>query len=213
MCAVAKARNIKVPKSWFEPFLWIHVAGISIFPFWMGLCLLGLASGTPLLPSSIELVAIALLGIGPVLAMQLLQPFNIFSLLCMAVPTHSLDEDRLRILGAFRTREQRFLSVAIAALLFCFLIDAYHLAPLVEALSPVHSAPGVGLSRLAIAAFGFFAANLFLQVPLAALRVMVMPEDALLACSPVDLDDVADRFTTFGWQTSILAPANNSDSS
>lgn len=200
-----------MPKSWFEPYLWIHVAGILVFPLWMGVCLLGLASGEPFLPAGLELIAIALLGIGPVLAMQLWRPFNIFSLLFMAVPTDCLDEQRRQILGAFQAKEQRFLSVAIAVLLFCFLIDAYHLAPLVESWSPVPIAPGAELSRFAIAAIGFLGANLFLQVPLAALRVMVMPEDILSAIPPVDFEDASDRFTTLGWQFSKLATAENSD--
>ena len=195
-----------MPKSWFEPYLWIHVAGILMFPLWMVLCLLGLASGDPFLPAWMELLAIAGLGIGLILAMQLRRPFNIFSVVMVAVPTDCLDDDRRRVLAVFQEKEHRALAMAVAALLFFFLIDAYHLSPLVEAFSPVRNAPGAGISRVAIATIGFLGANLFLQVPLATLRVMVKPDEGLETISPVDVEDVAEEFTTLGWQLSSLAP-------
>lgn len=197
--------------SWFEPYLWIHVAGIFVFPLWMGLCLMGLATSVSVLPVWLEVVTIALLGAGPILAMQLLQPFNIFSALMVAVPTECLDEDRRRVLATFQDREHQLLAVAIAALLFCFLLDAYHLAPLVEALSPVRSAPGTGISRMVLATVGFLGANLFLQVPMAALRVMVLPESALTDVTPVQVEDAAEQFTTFGWQWAGLVARDETE--
>ena len=193
-------------QSWFEPYVWVHVAGILVFPLWMGLCAIGLASGEPVLPVWLEMTAIALLGAGPILAMQLLKPFNIFSALMVAVPTDCLDDERRRILAIFQERDQRLLAVAIAALMCCFLLDAYHMAPLLEAFSPVQAAPGSGISRLLMATVGFLGANLFLQVPMATLRVMAMPDLAVDKVVPVDIEDATELFTTLGWQWAALAP-------
>ena len=189
-----------VRQSWFEPYVWVHVAGILAFPVWMGLCTLGLASAAPLLPLWLEMAAIALLGAGPILAMQLLKPFNIFSALMLAIPTDCLDDDRRRILALFQQRDQQLLAVAIAALMCCFLLDAYHLAPLVEMFSPVRAAPGAGISRVVLAAIGFLGANLFLQIPMATLRVMATPDINLTEVSPVHVEDAREQFTTLGWQ-------------
>ncbi|MEM8717330.1 MAG: low-complexity tail membrane protein, partial [Cyanobacteria bacterium P01_G01_bin.4] len=73
-----------------------------MFPLWMGLCALGLASADPVLPLWLEMAAIALLGAGPIVAMQVLRPFNIFSALMVAIPTDCLDDDRRRILALLK---------------------------------------------------------------------------------------------------------------
>lgn len=193
-----------VRQSWHDPYVWVHVAGILMFPLWMGLCALGLASADPVLPLWLEMAAIALLGAGPIVAMQVLRPFNIFSALMVAIPTDCLDDDRRRILALFQERDQQLLAIAIAALMCCFLVDAYHLAPLVEAFSPVQVAPGAGISRIVLATVGFLGANLFLQVPMATLRVMSMPDVAVTQATPITREDAAEQFTTLGWQWAAL---------
>ena len=71
---------------WQEPFLWIHAAGILLFPLWVGLTLIGLATGDPLLPVGAEQAWVAVVGIGPVFAMQWRKPFDIFSVWVASVP-------------------------------------------------------------------------------------------------------------------------------
>lgn len=71
---------------WQEPFLWIHAAGILILPFWVGLTLIGLATGDPLLPVGVEQAWVAVVGIGPVFALQWRKPLDIFSLWVASVP-------------------------------------------------------------------------------------------------------------------------------
>lgn len=187
-------------QSWFEPYVWVHVAGILVFPVWMGLCTIGLASADPVLPIWLEMAAIAMLGAGPVLAMQLLKPFNIFSALMVAIPTDCLDDRRRRTLAVFQDREQQLLALVVATLMCCFLVDAYHWAPLVETFSPIRDAPGAGISRIVLATVGFLGANLFLQVPLATLRAMAMPDSIVVGIVPVQTEDSAEHFTTLGWQ-------------
>ncbi|WP_162139108.1 low-complexity tail membrane protein [Synechococcus sp. PCC 7336] len=187
-------------QSWFDPFVWIHVAGILVFPLWMLLCAIGLATGDPLGPAGLEKMAIALAGILPILAMQCYRPFNIFSVLLLALPPHQLADDRRRILAAFQAREHRWLAAAVAILLVYFLSDLYQIYPLLEGLSPIADSPGAPISRFLIASLGLLGANLFLQVPLATLRVMVMEDGELTAIAPVTVEGAADDFTTLGWE-------------
>ena len=68
-----------------EPFLWIHLSGVAALPIFLGLCLLGLAVSSPLLPVWLEMFLVAVAGIVPVLWMQRFRPFYIFSILSRGV--------------------------------------------------------------------------------------------------------------------------------
>ena len=187
-----------MPKSWSEPFLWIHLAGIFTLPLWLSVCALSLAGSGLLLPLGLERLLVALLGILPIVAMQCYRPFNIFSLLFLALPPEQLNDDRRRILAAFRAPEHRWLTGVAAILLLCFLRDLYSLSPLLAELSPLSAESTNPLLRLAIASGTFFAANLFLQVPLAVLRIMAMPDGELDAIDPVTSEEAANRFFLLG---------------
>lgn len=74
---------------WNEPFLWIHLTGLAAVPITLELVWLGLAVGAPLLPVWLELLLVAVIGIVPVVGMQLTRPFDVFSLLIFAIaPAH-----------------------------------------------------------------------------------------------------------------------------
>lgn len=95
-----------MPNYWTDPFLWIHVAGVMVFPLWLGLMLIGLASGDPLLSVGVEETVIALIGIVPIFAMQWHRPFYIFSAIVLALDPQQLSLDRRRILTAFITQDR-----------------------------------------------------------------------------------------------------------
>lgn len=190
-----------MPKSWSEPFLWIHVAGVFTLPFWLTLCALGLASSEALLPIGLERLLVALLTILPIVVMQCYRPFNIFSLLFLAVPPAQLDDDRRRILATFHAPAHLWLTAAVAALLFCLLQNLYSLYPLLQQLSPF---PHNAFARFAFATIGFLGANLFLQVPMAALRVMALPDTDLEAIEPVSPTEAAQDFLLWGLPTNNL---------
>ncbi|MEN9202488.1 MAG: low-complexity tail membrane protein [Thermostichus sp. DG_1_6_bins_120] len=184
-------------KHWQEPFLWIHAAGILVFPLWIGLTLVGLATGDPLFPVGVEQALVAVAGIVPTFVMQWRKPFNIFSLLVVAVPPQDLTLEQRRILAAFLSPEQKILTVLTAILMLEVGERLYDIAPLFAALTP---GTGTRIAGLAIAAFGFWGANLFLQVPVAVARVLLLSEPELAQIEPVPSEQVESRFSVVGSQ-------------
>jgi len=180
---------------WQEPFLWIHAAGILLFPLWIGLTVIGLATGDPLLSVGVEQAAVAVAGIGPVFAMQWRKPFDVFSLWVAAVPPEELTPDQRRILAAFLSPEHKILTLLAALLLLEVFERLYDFAPLFAPLTPGN---GTRLAGLAIAAFGFWGANLFLQIPLAAIRVLLLSEPELAQLDPIPAEEIESRFSVVG---------------
>ena len=168
-----------------EPFLWIHLGGIVVFPLMWFVTLIGLGIGNRYYLIEIPLlIAIAIL---PVLLMQLYRPFNIFSLLFFSVQPESLTEDRRRILTLFKTQQQKLVSCIAAVFMLVNLGLLYHFAPLTADLSS--ALPQNRLYGLAIAIVAFFGSNLFLQVPLSALQVLISNKKASIdPCTPTEVD-------------------------
>ena len=81
-----------------EPFLWIHLVGIALFPALVGVTLIGLAVGNSF-AYFIELPLLAAIAIFPILLMQLSRPFDIFSVLIFSLKPECLTEDQRKILA------------------------------------------------------------------------------------------------------------------
>lgn len=186
---------------WQEPFLWIHAAGILLFPLWVGLTLIGLATGDPLLPVGAEQAWVAMVGIGPVFAMQWRKPFDIFSVWVASVPPEELTLEQRRILAAFLSPEHKILTLLAAILMLEVGERLYDFAPLFAPLTPGN---GTRLAGLAIAAFGFWGSNLFLQIPIATIRVLLLSEPELAQMDPVPVEEIESRFSVLGNRRSPL---------
>ena len=181
-----------------EPFLWIHLGGIVIFPLMWFVTLIGLGIGNKYYLIEIPLlIAIAIL---PVLLMQLYRPFNIFSLLFFSLQPESLTEDRRRILTLFKTQQQKLVSCIIAVFMLLSLGLLYYFAPLTADLSSALLQNR--LFGLAIAIIAFFGSNLFLQVPLSALQVLFHNE--LASIEPCTVAEVEQKFTAPGIKLSHI---------
>ena len=102
---------------WSEPFLWIHLAGLAALPLCLALCWLGLASGESLLPGWLEICLVAIAGITPILWMQLARPFNIFSILVVALKPEQLTTQQRQILSLFKRPLNKVLAL-LAPILF-----------------------------------------------------------------------------------------------
>ncbi|MGQ9838844.1 MAG: low-complexity tail membrane protein [Cyanobacteriota bacterium] len=179
-------------KHWQEPFLWIHAAGILLFPLWIGLTLIGLATGDPLFPVGVEQALVAVAGIVPVFVMQWRKPFDIFSLLVVAISPQDLTLEQRRILAAFLSPEHKILTVLTAILMLEVCERLYDFAPLFAPLTP---GTGTRIAGLAIAAFGFWGANLFLQIPVAVARVLLLSEAELAQIEPIPTNQIESRFS------------------
>ena len=190
---------------WSEPFLWIHLAGVAALPIFLGLCLLGLAVGAPLLPVWLEVFLVGAAGIGPVLWMQWFRPFYIFSILVVAVKPQNLSNAQQRILLGFKSRLNQGLALFVAIVLALILWQLYRFAPLAAGVTLFP--PQWRLAGLLLAAFAFLASNLFLQVPASVIAVLLMPESEFAATKPDVLEKIGQDFTIAGWQVDRILPA------
>jgi hypothetical protein len=185
---------------WFDPYLWIHAAGIVVVPLWLLLCLLGCAAGDPIFPSWFEILLIAIGGIAPIVWMQWQRPFCIYSLLAVSLKAQQLTEDQRRILTLFKTRNNSLFIGLAAGILFLCLKQIYGAAAIATAITPV---PNHGLG-LILAIVSFFGANLFLQVPLSVLRVMG-------ATPPYPVAAIGQDFLEVGLKVDRIVPMLSRD--
>ena len=178
-----------------EPFLWIHLGGIVVFPLTLAVTLIGLGTGTSY-GYLVELPLIIAIAILPVLLMQLYRPFNIFSVLFLSLKPETLTEVQRKILALFQTRRQKTISAIASLILIALLLLLYYLAPKtteISALLPQHRSLG-----LTIAMAAFFGSNLFLQVPLSALQVLLASETEYSESQACSVAEVKQDFTAPG---------------
>ena len=186
---------------WSERFLWIHAAGFAVLPLSLAVSLLGLAASS-LLPIWLELLVVGAVGILPIVWMQWQRPFYIFSILAVALQPDQLTVDQQRILSLFKTGGARLVTAigAIAAALLLW--QLYKITPLAVGILPFQS-PFLGLL---LAAAAFLASNLFWQIPLSVLRILLIPEAKLLATEPYPANWVRENFTVLGLQVKQILP-------
>ncbi len=189
---------------WSDPYLWIHLAGIVVVPICLGLCWLGLAVGNPIWPVWLELLLISVVGIAPVLWMQLARPFNIFSVLIFALKPEQLSTEQRKILSLFQTTSQRVLAVLTPIALVAILWQINRAAPMAASITPFP--PNWRLAGLALTAIAFLLSNLFLQVPVSVARVLMTSESAFAATEPYPLDKIPRDFTLAGFQVNRIFP-------
>jgi hypothetical protein len=187
-----------------EPILWIHVAGLATLPFFLTVCLFFLAVGKPFLPAWQELALVAIVGTAPLLWMQLRRPFYIFAILGIALKPERLTEQQRKILTLIKIKLNRFLVFIAALLLAGLLWQIYQLVPVLaefaQFLPQWH-----GLALL-IAALAFMASNLFLQIPLSVVRVLVTNDTEFAAVEPLPLEQIQEDFTILGVRVNQILP-------
>ncbi len=187
---------------WADPYLWIHAAGIAVVPLWLILCMLGLAAGDPIMPSRLEILLVAIVGSGPILWMQWAKPFCIYSLLAVSLKPNQLTVDQRRILTLFHQRRSRIYSLIGAGVLGLLLKSLYDSAIIAASVTPI-SNHFVGL----IVAIGsFLAANLFLQVPLSVLRVLLASDAEFQATMPFEAAAIGANFFEPGLKVDQILP-------
>lgn len=187
---------------WTDPYLWIHLAGVATVPLALLVCLLGLAAGDPILPPWVELGLVAIAGIAPIAWMQIQKPFYIYSLLAVALRPEQLTESQRKILGLFLARRNFLVTGVAAFVLFLVLKQIYGIAPIAEAITPI-SSRGFGLI---VAAIGFFASNLFLQVPISVGLVLLSSDAEFMQIAPVEVNQIPQRLLVFGIPVNAIVP-------
>lgn len=187
----------------FDPYLWVHLAGVAAVPIFLELCLLGLGMGRSLMPIWFELLFVGGLGIAPILWMQWQKPFCIFSLLLLALRPDQLSEEQRKLLGLFKSPVNQFLSVGVAVLMAGVLWRFYEAAPIANGLIFPSATRGTGLL---VAAIAFFFANLFLQVPASVLRVLLVGESVFATTEPYPVEQIPTAFTLVGLRVKKILP-------
>lgn len=191
-----------MPSFRFDPYLWIHLAGVAALPIFLELCVLGLGMGDPFLATGLEWLLVGVTGIAPILWMQWKKPFCIFSLVALALKPDQLTEPQRRILRLFKAESGRAVAIAAAVVMALVLWQIYRIAPLV-------AVPGLPQSRLLglfIASASFLFANLFLQVPASVLRVLLTSEPQFAAALPYEVGAIAKDFTVVGIRVRRIVP-------
>jgi hypothetical protein len=187
-----------------EPILWIHVAGLATLPVFLLMCLLFLSVGEPLLPVWMEILLVAIIGVMPLLWMQLRRPFYIFALLGVALKPENLTEQQRKILCLINTKLNRVLALLAAILSIGILWQLYQATPLV-----VHLAKFLPQWRslaLLMAGLTFLASNLFLQIPVSVARVLVTDDTEFAAIEPLPLEKINQDFTILGVRVNKILP-------
>jgi hypothetical protein len=189
---------------WSEPFLWIHLAGLAAVPLCLALCWLGLGVGEAVLPVWLEMLLVAIAGIIPILWMQLARPFNIFSILVVALKPEQLTTQQRQILSLFKRPFNKVLALLAPILLFWVLWQVYRAVPL--ATSMAQFAPQWHLAGLLLAAIAFLLSNLFLQVPLSVCGVLVTSDSTFSQTEAYPIEKIHRDFTIPGFQVNGIWP-------
>ncbi|WP_448604556.1 low-complexity tail membrane protein [Thermoleptolyngbya sp.] len=189
---------------WSDPYLWVHLAGLAAVPLLAEVCWVGLAVGDPWLPVWLEMLLVGAAGIAPVLWMQWQRPFCIFSLTPLALRPDALSDDRRRMLHLFRGTEVRALAGSAAIALFILLWQLFRFAPVAtEAAAILPQNRALGLLIVAVA---FLLCNLFVQVPLSVIRVLLSSDGAIAQYAPYTPAEVAKSFTIPGFRVKQILP-------
>ncbi|MFB2936919.1 low-complexity tail membrane protein [Aerosakkonemataceae cyanobacterium BLCC-F154] len=197
-----------IPSFWSEPFLWIHLAGIAAFPIWLGILLLSLAVGDPLLPVWVEFSLVAVIGVAPILWMQLVKPFNIFCILVVALKPEALTVEQRKILSLFKRPLEKVGAIVAPLFLLGVLWQIYSLAPVAEGFSPLTSSWRI--VALLVAGVAFLLSNLFFQIPLSVVGVLLTKESTFATTEPYPVEKIPDDFTIAGFQVDKILPLKSS---
>jgi hypothetical protein len=189
---------------WSDPYLWIHAGGLAAVPLWLALCLLGFAVGDPWLPPGLEIGLVAIVGIAPILWMQWQRPFYIFGLLLVALKPQQLTDDQRRILSLCQTRKNPLIAGFGSVVLLVLLGKLYNLSAIASDFAPFD--PSLRGLALLLVALAFLASNLFLQVPLMVLQVLLVSEPTFAATEPYPVEKISQAFMMLGLPMQKILP-------
>jgi hypothetical protein len=187
---------------WSDPYMWIHLAGIAVVPFWLLLCGLGLAAGYPILPIGLEIFLVAILGITPIVLMQWQRPFCIYSLLFVGLRPAAMTVEQRRMLSLFKSRRDAP-TIALGAGILALALGG--LSSLSGIATSTTFVPG-HLLGLILAIGAFLAANLFLQVPLSVMQVMRASDAEFAQTPPYDVTLITRDFLGLGRKVARILP-------
>ncbi|ERN41389.1 hypothetical protein KR51_00019570 [Rubidibacter lacunae KORDI 51-2] len=186
-----------------DPYLWIHFAGLGALPACLLAVWLGLAAEGAVWPVALDVLLVGVFGCVPIAWMQWQQPFDIFSLLLFSIQPQRLTEQQRRILRAFGLPKQRIWCAIAAVVMPVVLWQIARYAPAAAVTTPIHS-HWLGVVAAAVA---FFAANLFLQVPLSVAGVLLTGESTVAGLEPYPVAAIRKDFFVPGIRVASIVPS------
>lgn len=185
-----------------EPFLWVHLAGLALAPLLLIITWIGLAVSDPWPFYGGELGLVGMMGVLPILWMQWTKPFNFFSLLFFSIKPNSLTEEQRKILRLLKTRKNKIFHglAAIGLLGIGGLI--YQFAPFAAITASM--LPQWRILGLMIAAIAFFLCNLFVQVPVSVIGVLLTSDKTWLTTEAIPCEAILTNFTSLGLKVSKI---------
>ncbi|XTZ09855.1 MAG: low-complexity tail membrane protein, partial [cyanobacterium endosymbiont of Rhopalodia yunnanensis] len=138
-------------------------------------------------------------------------PFDIFSVLLLALHPDSLTVEQRKILRSLKTRNVRILAVIVAFAMLGILWELYLLAPLVAV--TVATLPQWRILGLFIAAIGFLLSNFFVQIPIAVIGIILTPQQQWLTTQPYTTEKILQDFTVCGLRVQKILPIKTEFSS
>jgi len=161
-----------------------------------------------MLPIWWEISLIAVIGIAPILGMQLVRPFNIFCILVVALKPEQLSVEQRKILSLFKRPLEKVLAIIAPLFLLWVLWQIYSLSPI--AASVADSLPLSRSVALLFAGVAFLLSNLFFQIPLSVLGVLFTSESGFAATVPYPVEKIRPDFTIAGFQVDKILPLKTS---
>jgi len=202
---LAIAETAAMRSFWSDPYLWLHLAGLATVPLFVDLCLTGFAMGYPILPGWLEVLLVAAAGIAPIIWMQWQRPFYIFSVPGFALKPETLTDSQRQMLTLFKSQRNQILSVVLAVVLFFGLQWLYRASTIAaEVISPDYQNHLLGLG---LAAISFLAINLFTQVPLSVINVLLHSESEFAQVPAYPVEQVRQAFSLLGLRVRQILPA------
>ncbi|ANV83708.1 hypothetical protein AWQ21_04510 [Picosynechococcus sp. PCC 7003] len=192
----------------FEPYFWLHVAGLALLPLIWSLLAIALAIGIPFPVANVELGLIVLLGGVPVWLLQILRPWQPFSLFVFQIPPERLDERQRQILRLVQGTRQPILNVLGAIAMVILLWQVAHYAPLAVGLTA--GLPQWHILGLFAAILLFFFGNILLQIPLTLLPALLISETTAQAIDPHPTVSIRRDFACWGLPLGQLFPPRRS---
>lgn len=186
-----------------EPYLWLHIAGLTVIPLWGLGIWLGIAAGEPIASYRLEETVLVLVGVAPWLWMQWRRPFNPFSLLAVSLPPNVLTADQRRWLTLLKSRKTQIFALFAVLPMIWLLGECYKFAPLATGATPIpNHVLGFG-----VAAIAFLGANLFMQVSLSMVGLLLLTsETRFTATTPYEVTAINADFFRFGLQMRQILP-------
>ncbi|MGD1939197.1 MAG: low-complexity tail membrane protein [Cyanophyceae cyanobacterium] len=185
-----------------DPFLLFHLAALTAVPVGLEACLLGFAAGDPLLPGSLDCLAVGILGAVPVLALQWFRPIYPFSVPLVSLRPASLSARQLRVLTVANGGGAKGIALTSAILGLFLLRLVYRWAPIAAEVTPFDSR----WAGLGVAIAAFLLTSLWLQMGLGAALALAMPGSMINGAEAFPVDEIDRSFFRWGIPLSRILP-------